>query len=216
MTNEELQASVTAELLSDPKVSSRTIAVAAEDGTVTLRGTVGSVRQKREARKAAQRVGGVVFVNDELDVRILGEHRREDAELRGDVLQALMLDTAVPTTVEATVRHGVVTLSGVTTWQYQREEAEFIAGNVMGVAGIRNEIRLATPTPDAGEVRDSVRRALLRAAAVEADEIEVDSLNGRVKLTGSVGSWWEHDAVLAAAWHIPGVEDIDDRLSIRT
>jgi osmotically-inducible protein OsmY len=215
MTNDELEAYVTAELLSDPKVNSRTIAVAAEDGTVTLRGTVGSVRQKREARKAAQRVGGVVFVNDELDVRILGEHRREDAELRGDVLQALMLDAAVPTTVEATVRDGVVTLSGVATWQYQREEAEFIAGNVMGVAGMWNEIRLATPTPDTGEVRDSVRRALLRAAAVEADEIEVDSLNGRVKLTGSVGSWWEHDAVLAAAWHIPGVEDIDDRLSIR-
>jgi osmotically-inducible protein OsmY len=95
--------------------------VAAHDGTVTLRGTVGSLRQKREARKAAQRVHGVVFVNDQLDVRILDEHRREDAELRRDVLQALMLDTAVPITVEATVKNGFVTLTGIATWQYQRE-----------------------------------------------------------------------------------------------
>jgi osmotically-inducible protein OsmY len=215
MTNDELSVSVTAELFSDPKVNSQTIAVAADDGTVTLRGTVGSFRQKREARKAAQRVNGVVFVNDQLDVRILDEHRREDAELRGDVLQALMLDAAVPTTVEATVKSGFVRLTGIVTWQYQREEAEFIAGNVRGVTGVGNEIRLASPTPEVGEVRDSVTKALQRTAAVEADEIEVDTLNGRVKLTGSVGSWWEHDAVLAAVWHIPGVTDVDDRLSVR-
>src|SRR5512138_556989 len=143
MTNDELRANVTAELSSDPKVNSRTIAVAADNGTVTLRGTVGSPREKREARRAAQRVDGVVFVNDELDVRILDEHRRHDAELRGDVLQALMLDALVPSTVDAAVRDGVVTLTGIVTWQYQRDEAEFVAGNIRGVTGVHDDLYLA-------------------------------------------------------------------------
>jgi osmotically-inducible protein OsmY len=215
MTDEELELSVGAQLSSDPKVDRRTVAVAAEDGTVTLRGTVDSFREKREAQKAAQRVHGVVFVNNELDVRILTEHRRIDAELRGDVLQALMLDAMVPTTVEATVKNGVVTLTGIATWQYQREEAEFIAGNILGVTGVHDEIRLASPTPNAREVSSAVRTALERTAALEADDIEIDTLNGTVRLTGSVGSWWEHDAVLAAAWAAPGVDRVDDRLSIR-
>jgi osmotically-inducible protein OsmY len=49
MTNETLQRNVTNELAWDPKIDSEAIAVSADDGVVTLRGTVGSFRQKREA-----------------------------------------------------------------------------------------------------------------------------------------------------------------------
>ena len=100
-TNAELELDVTEELAWDPKVDSEEIAVGADDGTVTLRGTVGSFRQKREARKAAERVYGVLYVNNELNVRILDEYRHDDADLRGDVLQALMLDSLVPNTIDA-------------------------------------------------------------------------------------------------------------------
>ena len=204
MTNEELELSVAAELLWDPKVDSVAVAVAARDGTVTLRGTVGSLREKREAQKAAQRVHGVVFVNNELDVRLLDERRREDADLRGDVLQALMLDTLVPTTVDATVKNGVVTLTGIVTWQFQRDEAEFVAGNILGVTDVRNEIYLDTPMPAAGDLRHAISTALQRVATLEADDIRVETTNGTVRLTGSVGSCSQHDAVLAAAWAAPG------------
>jgi len=147
MTNEELELSVTDELFWDPKVDSEAIAVSADGGTVTLRGTVGSFREKREARKAAERGYGVVFVNNDLDVRILTEQRRVDADLRGDVLQALTLDAAVPSTVDATVKDGLVTLTGIAVWQYQRDEAEFVAGNILGVTGVQNQIYLDNPPP---------------------------------------------------------------------
>ena len=215
MTNAELEISVADELFWDPKVDSGGIAVSADDGTVTLRGTVGSFREKREARKAAERVYGVLFVNNDLDVRILTEHRREDADVRGAVLQALMLDTLVPETVEATVKDGIVTLTGTTTWQYQRNEAEFVAGNILGVTGVQDEIHLDNPVPDAGDVKQSIKKALQRDAKLDADSISVESTNGTVRLTGSVGSWSEHDAALAAAWAAPGVVNIDDRVSIR-
>ena len=99
MTNDDLQLDVAAELSWDPKIDGRAIAVSADDGAVTLRGTVGSFREKREAEKAATRVYGVTEVSNELQVQMLNGSKRDDADLRGDVLQALMLDSLVPKTV---------------------------------------------------------------------------------------------------------------------
>lgn len=48
-----------------------------------MRGTVGSFREKREARSDAERVHGVKKVDNDLEVRILTDDRRADAELRG-------------------------------------------------------------------------------------------------------------------------------------
>jgi osmotically-inducible protein OsmY len=59
--NDEVMSDVI-ESLWDSQVDSRTIAVAAEDGHVTLRGTVGSLREKREAGRVAARTFGVVSV----------------------------------------------------------------------------------------------------------------------------------------------------------
>jgi osmotically-inducible protein OsmY len=69
MTNDELRGSVSDELHWDPKIDNDAIAVSAADGVVTLRGTVGSLRQKREAKKAAERVYGVARVENQLRVR---------------------------------------------------------------------------------------------------------------------------------------------------
>jgi osmotically-inducible protein OsmY len=60
-TDEQLRQDVTDELFWDPKLDSDAIAVSAENGFVTLRGTVGSPREKYEARKATERVYGVVW-----------------------------------------------------------------------------------------------------------------------------------------------------------
>jgi osmotically-inducible protein OsmY len=214
MTNDELQLSVADELFWDPKVDSEAIAVSANDGTVTLRGTVGSFRQKREAKKAAERVYGVVYVDNELQVRILNEQRRDDADLRGDVLQALMLDSLVPTTVDATVKDGFVTLTGSVAWQYQRAEAAFVAGNILGVVGVENDIFLESPAPWPADVENSIQKALERDAKLDANSIQVKTANGTATLTGNVRSWAEHDAAVTAAWAAPGVTDVNDRLTV--
>src|SRR3954447_23135907 len=214
MNAADLELAVVAELLWDPKVDGEAVAASVDDGVVTLRGTVGTFRQKREARKAAERVAGVVYVDNELDVRLLDEERRDDAEMRGDVLQALMLDAFVPTTVDATVKEGFVTLSGSADSQYQRDEAEFLAGNVIGVTGVQDDVYLTEPTEDPADVQHSIKKALERAAKIEADDITVGTYDGRVTLTGTVGSWYEHDTAVAAAWAAPGVVTVEDRLTV--
>ena len=214
MTNAELELDVTDELFWDPKIDSAAVAVSDDDGEVTLRGTVGSFRQKREARKAAERVWGVIDVNNELKVRILTEQRREDADLRGDVLQALMLDSLVPTTIDAKVEYGYVTLTGNADWQYQRDEAEFIAGNIIGVTGVENDVYLNVLQPSPSDVRESIKKALKRDAKLDAASLSVETVNGTVVLTGTVHSWSERDAAVAAAWAAPGVTAVDDLLTV--
>ena len=214
MSNDDLQSYVTDELFWDPKVDAAAVAVAADDGEVTLKGTVGSFRQKREAQKAAERVYGVKKVDNDLKVRILTDNGREDADLRGSVLQALMLDSLIPNTIDAKVVDGWVTLSGTAEWQFQRDEAEFVAGNVFGVIGVDDEIFLENPEPKAGDVKESIKKAFKRNAKLDAKDLSVDSYNGTISLSGIVSSWSEHDAAIAAAWAAPGVTEVDDNLIV--
>ncbi|MGP0024644.1 MAG: BON domain-containing protein [Streptosporangiaceae bacterium] len=214
MTNDDLQLDVAAELSWDPRIDSRAIAVSADDGAVTLRGTVGSFREKREAEKAAARVYGVTEVSNELQVQMLNGSKRDDADLRRDVLQALMLDSLVPKTVDAKIRDCFVTLTGTAEWQYQRDEAEFLTASVPGVLGIRNDITL-TSTPDGRDIKSDISDAFRRSARLDAEELSVDTTSyGAVILTGAVSSWAEHDEAVAAAWSAPGVTEVDDRIVV--
>lgn len=214
VNDDELTADVKEELLGEPKVDSVEIAVYVSDGTVTLRGTVGSPRQKAEAKGAARRVHGVKNLIDELEVRVLPGHKRDDAELRGAVLQALALDSQVPQTVDAQVENGWVTLTGTAAWQFERDEAEFVTSNVLGVAGLQDQIELTGPPADVGKVQDCIRSGMRRNATVHADQIHISSSGDTVTLTGVVDSWSEHDAAMTAAWGAPGVRRVIDEILV--
>ena len=214
MSNNDLERSVTDELYWDPKVDNAAIAVSADDGVVTLRGTVGSFRQKREATQDAERVFGVESVKNDLQVRIMNQDRRDDAELRGDVLQALMLDSIVPSTIDAKVDDGMVTLTGTANWQFERDEAEFVAANVLGVVSVDDEIDLIPPTPTAGDVQHSIKKAMERNAKLDADSVSVDSSYGTITLDGTVSSWADHDEAVSAAWAAPGVTNVKDHIHV--
>jgi osmotically-inducible protein OsmY len=214
MTDEQLLNDAQDELLWEPRVDNGAIAVSAHDGVVTLRGTVGSFRERREASKAVKRVYGAKGVDDQLQVKLLDTDKRDDADLRGAVLQALMLDALVPDTIDAKVSDAVVTLTGSATFQFERDEAEFVAGNIIGVLWVEDDIELIAPTPSPTDVKSDIKKAMERDAKLDADDVDVESANGRVTLTGTVSSWAEHDAAVGAAWAAPGVSDVDDRILI--
>ena len=214
MSNDELTSHVTDELFWDPKVDNAAIAVSADDGVVTLGGTVGSLRQKREAKKDAERVWGVKSVNNDLQVRLLNDDRREDADLRGAVLQALRLDSQIPATVDADVDDGMVTLKGQANWHFQRDEAETVAINVAGVVSVDNAIELVPPSPGAEDLENSIEKAMERSAKLDADSVSVESSNGTVTLRGTVSSWADHDEAVSAAWAAPGVTRVKDHILV--
>ena len=213
MTDDGLRLDVAAELSWDPKVGSKAIVVSADAGTITLEGTVGSLRERQEAGKAAARVYGVTGVSNQLYVRALDDGR-DDTDLRGDVLDALMLDGLIPMTVDAKVRDGFVTLTGTALWHYQRDEAELLTASVPGVCGVADEITL-TSAPDGHDVTRGIMRAFRRSAVLHVHRFSVETASyGSVIVGGTVRSWAEHDEAMAAAWSAPGVIDVDDRIVV--
>ena len=216
MKDEDLRCHVAAELSWDPQVDTEVINVSAASGTVTLRGTVTSLRLKRAGGRAAARVRGVASVVNELQVQLPDADRRDDEDLRGDVREALMLDASVPTTVDAQAQDGLVTLTGAVQWHYQREAAESRTTDVPGVAGIDNAITL-NQTPDAFAAREAITGAFRRNAALDTDVLSVEtSAGGLVILSGTVSSWGAHDQAVAAAWSAPGVTRVDDRIRVES
>ena len=214
MTDNNLRCDVAAELCWDPRVDSAAIEVSAASGMVTLCGTVASLGHKRAGSNAAARVRGVTRVANELRVRIPDRDRRDDEDLRGDVLEALMLESSVPMTVDAQARDGIVTLTGTAQWHYQREAAESRTAGVPGVVGIDNVIALAQ-APDARAAGDAISCAFRRDAVLDADGLSVETFSsGLVILSGTVSSWAAHDHAVAAAWSAAGVTDVDDRIGV--
>jgi osmotically-inducible protein OsmY len=214
-SDDDLVRDVKDEIRWDPRLDPATIAVSVKDGRATLRGTVGSLLEKREATKAAERIFGVVAVHNKLEVRLLNEQRREDADLRADVLQALMLNSAVPKTVDVKVKDGLVTLTGTANWQYQRAEAEQVAENVVGALDVVNHIELKHPQePVAADVEKAIQQAFRRMAALDANDLHVSIRNGTVTIRGTVRSWAEHDDALAAVAAAPGVVSVRDHIRV--
>jgi osmotically-inducible protein OsmY len=131
----------------DPRIPDPAqVAVSAEDGGVTLRGTVGSFSQRRAAVADARKADGVYDVSDELEVRLLNEARREDADLRGISLQILMWDNLVPAdSIDVKVKDGWVTLTGEVSYQFESDAAYSDVADLVGVYGVTNEIKVITP-----------------------------------------------------------------------
>ena len=97
LTNTPLEADVTARLDNDPRIPASTeIAVSADGGVVTLRGTVENLRQRLAAAGDAEKVEGVYEVDNQLRIDLLGKERREDDEMHGATLQNLIWDVEVP------------------------------------------------------------------------------------------------------------------------
>ncbi len=117
------------------------IAVLAEDGIVTLRGTVGSFRQQKAALDDARKIDRDYAVRDELKVRPLDQWQREDAEIRGMALQILMWDVELPQeSVDVKVENGWITLKGDVDYQFQSDAAYEDVSRLYGLYGVTNEI----------------------------------------------------------------------------
>ena len=144
LTSTVVEEDIRAALTNDPRIPNPTeVAVVAEDGIVTLRGTVGSLRQRHAAVADAGAVDQDYAIEDELKVRPLDEWQREDAEIRGIALQILMWDVEVPQdTVDVKVENGWITLKGDVDYQFQSDAAYDDVTGLYGVYGVTNEIKV--------------------------------------------------------------------------
>ena len=114
-----------------------------DNGDVVLRGSVANLLQRAEAMRTARGVLGVRAVDDQLRTRAVGDGHRADAMIEAAVLDALILDDAMPAHgIDVDVDGGEVTLCGAVDSPSQRDAAEWIAARVPGVSEVRNRLEV--------------------------------------------------------------------------
>lgn len=146
-----LQQRIAEEVLWDAGVRHAHVAIAVEEGIVTLSGRVDTCAQKLAAQEATHRVSGVLDVASEIQVSPppSGEQQcchRSDTEIARDVRQALQRQAllAVPCeNIHSSVDGGVVTLQGTVGHFLQRYDTERAVRNLTGVRWVDNRIVVA-------------------------------------------------------------------------
>lgn len=209
----QLKADIETELHWDPKINAAQIGVTVDHGAVSLLGTVETYAEKFAAEDAARRVSGVRTLAQDLAVKLMGAHERNDTEIAIAVVNALEWDVYVPETIKAKVEHGMVTLQGDCGWHYEREAAERA---VRFLTGVTNVIDLVTirSMASAAAVKEKVEAALQRQASADATSIKIDTAGGKVTLSGSASSWRSMKDASNAAWAVPGVTEVVDNMKL--
>ena len=211
--NNLLESDVQEELDWDPRFDNSRVVVKADDGDVTLTGTVDTFYDTILATQDAQSVGGVKSVDNELLVGLVGA-AITDTDIADKCREALDRDRFVPKgAVSVAVVDGWVTLSGEVRRHYQRQAAHHAVSRVDGVLGVTSDITL---TKDAmpGDVADRINKAFRRDAIIDDSRIKVTASGNTVYLDGMVGSWNAMDEAVENAWAAPGVTDVLNRLVI--
>ncbi len=214
MSDASIRQSVIDELDFEPSVSAEHIGVAVEYGVVTLSGHVGSYVEKLAAERAARRVKGVQAIAEEIKVRFPSDKTTADDEIAQRALNVLKWSAVVPNDkLLVKVQDGWVSLGGQVAWQYQRHAAEETIRRLSGVVGVINGI-MVKPQVQPADVKRKIEDALRRNAEIEAGRIQVSANGSHVTLDGSVHDWHERRSVENAAWSVPGVMVVEDRMVI--
>jgi hyperosmotically inducible protein len=182
---------------------------------VTLGGHVNSYAEKLAVIAAARRVKGVHAIAENIAVHRPDQKETSDDQIAKRARDILNWDVLVPpNAVDVLVHDGWLTLSGNVNWYFEKASAEDDVRKLSGVRGITNMITIK-PRIDSANVKSKIDAALKRHAEVEAKTIRVSVQNGnKVVLEGAVDTWSERRAVEDAAWSVPGVASVEDRLMI--
>jgi len=145
------------ELLRSVAVDGHLIDVDVDDGVVTLSGRLNNILAEQIAVSLAERIRGVESVIDEIEIVV---DRRDNAELKTDVLAALQADPGTHTLkVDVAAADGTVTLSGGVPSYGLKMLAGEVAMGTKGVAVLKDDLLVdskTTPTDD--ELRNEIRR----------------------------------------------------------
>jgi osmotically-inducible protein OsmY len=212
-TDITIQQDIEKELIWDPGVAAEHLAVTVKNGAVVLIGDVTSYWEKCAAERAVWRVAHVKSVTSNLRVELPFPSERNDDDIALAAMSILEWNCVVPASVEIQVTGSWLTLTGVVPWHYQKEEAERSLTALIGIKGIRNEIKLQ-PVAQIADPRLAIDEAIKRSGLVDSSHVKAHSAHGVVSLRGAVRTRAEYFEAIRAAWAAPGVTQVEDHISI--
>lgn len=208
LTDQDISAAVESEFIADRSVPHNEIEVATNGGVVTLTGTVSNLLARDSAQRLAQTVRGVRSVVNRLVVKPYAQ--RNDDQVKRDVQTALAYDPATDGyEIQVSAKDGIVSLNGKVESYAERELSEKVARGVAGVRDVSNGlvVQWKQSRPDA-EIRADIQARLRWDEYVRHEQITANVNQGKVELSGKVGSDAERSRAYFDAW-VMGVKSVD-------
>lgn len=201
------------------------INVLAEDGKVTLTGTVPDESKKMLAQDVAESISGVKSVDNKLQVEGGSPREGSDAWLGAKVKAEILSHPEVGApTVDVYVKDGVVTLQGQANNEAQRSLMTEYAKNVKNVKRVINEMTVASVAPTQPEtlgaaIDDATITAQAQLALVSNDstrnlDTAIDTTNGVVTVRGNANTLAEKELVSSIINNIEGVKGVNNEMLV--
>lgn len=193
----------------NPRITATAVDIRTSDGIVTLNGKVGSLTAKNYVGSEAQKINGVVRVNNNLVVAV---PYRSEEDIVMEIQQRLS-DSRVMTSpgIKVRIRDGVAILTGVVASWTERQEAELQVSEVRGVRGLRNELTIVAGSQRLDdEIKREAISILLRDMYLSGLPIALSVKQGVVTLEGEVGNAFQKeraDRTLRSVLNVKGVEN---------
>ncbi|RNL56143.1 BON domain-containing protein [Pedobacter jejuensis] len=212
--NEKLQLDVLEAIKWEPLLHAAEIGVIAQEGIVTLTGTVDSYAKKARAEHAAKTVVGVKAIIEKIEVDFGSLEKKTDLDLAGEILKALKLNPEIPVNkIIIKVENGLVTIEGEVKWYTLKGDIQKLVEGLKGVKNLTNIIQVRSDTADDVE-KVAIENALHRNWAIDDHHILVNVFGNRVTLSGKVKSIYQKDVAERIAWNAPGVWNVHNELLI--
>lgn len=212
----ELYTTVMEKLQFEPRVDESNITVAIKGNIVVLGGAVKTYAEKFIAENAVKSLSSVKGIANEIKVDTSVGQKRSDTEIVEAVINAFKTSVLVPSdSIKVIVEDGYVTLTGDVEWQYQKNSAWVAASNIWGVKAIINNI-VVKPSVSINleQVREQITKEFERHARIDASKVKIEVKDRKITLRGEVRNFDEMDEAENAAWSIPGVDEVENELTI--
>jgi osmotically-inducible protein OsmY len=200
------------------------VKVKANDGVVTLTGTVQDKDDKALAEDTVENLPGVVSVDNQIEVKSdYPEHSDEwiAMKVRTELLVKANV-SAVSTTVN--VKDGVVMLTGTVQNRAQKDLTEAYANDIANVKAVKNDLVIKAPAPgdttvgedmDDASITSQVKFSLLSHRSTSALATKVITENAVVNISGVADSDAEKSLVTKLAQDTRGVKSVVNDMTVK-
>jgi osmotically-inducible protein OsmY len=200
------------------------IKVNAEEGAVTLKGTVADESHKSLAQETVASLPGVNSVDNQLTTKAEDATESADTWIGRKIKMALMFHRNVSgIKTDVTVKDGVATLKGEAANMAQKELTAEYAADIEGVKSVNNEIAVVEEPKkktmsekiDDASVTAQVKTALLTHRSTSAISTKVETQDGVVTVTGVAKNAAEKALVTKLVSDIQGATSVKNEMTIK-
>jgi osmotically-inducible protein OsmY len=196
----------------------------ADDGLVTLTGTVGDQDDKELAADTVSNLPGVTAVKNEIAIQAPHPEHSDGwmaMKIRGRLL--VKGDVSAART-QVAVQDGVATLTGTADNLAQKELTGVYAAEIAWVKSVKNEIVVQPADPaqavaekiDDASITSQVKFALLHHSGTSAVKTKVTANDGALVITGDASSDAEKSLVTKLAGDVRGVKSVLNNMQVKS